>query len=111
MPIFQLTLCYEGTRYDGWQKQGNTSKTLQQRVEAALSEALSQPVAVAGSGRTDAGVHARAQVASFRAEKQNPGTLLLIGFPVVEHSGFEPLTSTMRMSRANEPILLSPQGK
>lgn len=68
MPTYRLTLCYDGTRYDGWQKQGNTPKTIQQRLEAALSEALSQPVEVAGSGRTDAGVHARAQTASFRAD-------------------------------------------
>ena len=68
MPNFKLTLCYDGTRYRGWQKQGNTDKTIQGKLEAALSRLLSQEVEVAGCGRTDAGVHARQQVCSFRAE-------------------------------------------
>jgi len=67
MPNFKLTLCYDGTRYNGWQKQGNTPRTIQEKLEIALGEMLAQPVEIAGSGRTDAGVHARAQVASFRA--------------------------------------------
>lgn len=67
MPNFKLTLCYDGTRYNGWQKQGNTRNTIQEKLETVLGEILSQAVEVAGSGRTDAGVHARAQVASFRA--------------------------------------------
>ena len=65
---FRLTLCYDGTRYRGWQKQGNTDATIQGKLETLLSRLLSQPVAVHGSGRTDAGVHARAQTASFRAD-------------------------------------------
>lgn len=68
MPNFKLTLCYEGTRYRGWQKQGNTDKTVQGKLEAALSRLLGQEIEVAGCGRTDAGVHAREQVCSFRAE-------------------------------------------
>ena len=67
---FMLTLCYEGTRYRGWQKQGNTGQTLQEKLEALLSRLLAQPVELAGSGRTDAGVHARRQVCSFRAETE-----------------------------------------
>ena len=67
MPNFKLTLCYDGTRYNGWQKQGNTPRTIQEKLETVLSEMLAQPVEIAGSGRTDAGVHARAQVASFKA--------------------------------------------
>jgi len=67
MPNYCLTLCYEGTRYRGWQKQGNTGQTIQEKLEAALSRLLEQPVEVAGCGRTDAGVHARRQVCSFRA--------------------------------------------
>ena len=72
MPNYRLTLCYDGTRYNGWQRQGNTPDTVQERVEAALSAVLAQPVEIAGSGRTDAGVHARAQVASFRAKTALP---------------------------------------
>ena len=68
MPNFKLTLCYDGTRYNGWQKQGNTPKTIQEKLETVLSQILCQKVELAGSGRTDAGVHARAQVASFRAD-------------------------------------------
>ncbi len=67
MPNFKLTLCYDGTRYNGWQKQGNTPKTIQEKLETVLSEMLAQPVEIAGSGRTDAGVHARVQVVSFKA--------------------------------------------
>ena len=68
MRNYRLTFCYEGTRYRGWQKQGNTEDTLQGRLEALLSRLLEQNVEIAGSGRTDAGVHARRQVCSFRAE-------------------------------------------
>lgn len=68
MPNYKLTLCYDGTRYRGWQKQGNTDNTIQGKLEALLSRLLAQEVEVAGCGRTDAGVHARAQVCSFRAE-------------------------------------------
>ena len=68
MPNYKLTLCYEGTRYRGWQRQGNTPDTIQARLEAVLSRILEQPVELAASGRTDAGVHARMQVCSFRAE-------------------------------------------
>ena len=68
MQNFRMTLCYDGTRYRGWQKQGNTDNTVQGRLEALLSRLLEQPVEVNGSGRTDAGAHARRQTASFRAE-------------------------------------------
>lgn len=68
MPNYKLTLCYDGTRYRGWQRQGNTPNTMQEKVESALSRILNQPVETAASGRTDAGVHARAQVVSFRAK-------------------------------------------
>jgi len=72
MPVYKLTLCYDGTRYDGWQKQGNTENTIQGRLESALSEVLGGVVEADGSGRTDAGVHARAQTASFRARTSLP---------------------------------------
>lgn len=68
MRNFRLCLCYDGSRYRGWQKQGNTGDTIQEKMEALLSRLLSQPVEVAASGRTDAGVHARRQTCSFRAE-------------------------------------------
>ena len=68
MQNYKLTLCYDGTRYRGWQKQGNTAQTVQGKLETLLSRALDQPIEIAGSGRTDAGVHARMQVCSFRAD-------------------------------------------
>lgn len=66
MKNYKLVLQYEGTRYDGWQKQGNTENTIQGRLEQVLSRMTGSPVEVHGSGRTDAGVHARGQVANFR---------------------------------------------
>ena len=60
----KLTIQYDGTRYDGWQRQGNTDNTLQGRLEGVLSRMVGSPVEIQGAGRTDAGVHARGQVAS-----------------------------------------------
>lgn len=68
MRNFRICLCYDGGRYRGWQKQGNTDGTIQEKIEALLSRLLAQPVEVAASGRTDAGVHARRQTCSFRAD-------------------------------------------
>ena len=61
---YKLTIQYDGTRYDGWQRQGNTHNTLQGRLEGVLSRMVGKPVEIQGAGRTDAGVHARGQVAS-----------------------------------------------
>ena len=77
MPNFRMTLSYDGTRYNGWQRQGNTPDSVQWRLVTALSALLGQPVEVAGSGRTDAGVHARMQTASFRAKTDLPAPELL----------------------------------
>ena len=63
---------YDGTRYNGWQKQGDTDNTIQQKLETILTRMIDgspeSPVDVHGAGRTDAGVHARGQVAQFRLE-------------------------------------------
>ena len=77
MRNFKLTLCYDGGRYDGWQRQGNSDNTIQGKLEVLLTRLLSQSVEVAGSGRTDAGVHALEQVCSFRAETELPCDELL----------------------------------
>lgn len=61
----KLTIAYDGSRYDGWQKQGNTSNTIQQKLENLLTTLLEEPIEIHGSGRTDAGVHALGQVANF----------------------------------------------
>jgi tRNA pseudouridine38-40 synthase len=64
---FALTLAYDGTRYAGWQIQPN-GLAIQQVVTDAVSKVVGHPVHVQGSGRTDAGVHAIGQVASFTTE-------------------------------------------
>jgi tRNA pseudouridine38-40 synthase len=63
----KLVLAYDGTDYAGWQLQ-NDQRTVQGELEAALSRLHKHPVRVAGAGRTDAGVHARAQVANFATD-------------------------------------------
>ncbi len=63
---YKLVIQYDGSRYDGWQKQGNTPNTIQGKLEAILSRIAGEPVELHGAGRTDAGVHAEAQVASVR---------------------------------------------
>lgn len=68
MPTYKLTIEYEGTRYSGWQAQGNTQKTIQGHLLRAAGEVLGE-VDLGGAGRTDAGVHAIAQVAHLRARK------------------------------------------
>lgn len=62
---YKITLQYEGTRYDGWQKQGNTEMTIQGKIEAILKKMTDVDVEIHGSGRTDAGAHAMGQVANF----------------------------------------------
>jgi tRNA pseudouridine38-40 synthase len=69
MQNYKMILQYEGTRYNGWQKQGNTQNTIQVTLEALLSELNGGIVEVNGSGRTDAGVHAMGQCASFKLDK------------------------------------------
>lgn len=62
---YKMILQYDGTRYDGWQKQGNTDQTIQGKLEMVLEKLVGKPVEVHGSGRTDAGVHALGQAANF----------------------------------------------
>lgn len=69
MNNYKLWIQYDGTRYEGWQRQGNTENTIQGKIEAVLSRMLEQPVEIHGSGRTDAGAHAKGQIANFWCEK------------------------------------------
>lgn len=64
----KLILEYDGSRYDGWQKQGNTDNTIQGKIEAILYKWSGEEIEIHGSGRTDAGVHARGQVANFHID-------------------------------------------
>ena len=68
MPTYKLTIEYEGTRYSGWQAQGNTQKTVQGHLIKAATAVLGE-ADLGGAGRTDAGVHAAGQVAHLRARK------------------------------------------
>ena len=72
---YKVVMAYDGSRYNGWQKQGNTDKTIQGKLEQILFKMTGEEIEVHGSGRTDAGVHARGQVAnSHRLEKTgSPG--------------------------------------
>lgn len=69
MANFCLIIQYDGTRYNGWQRQGNTPDTIQEKLENILEHLYGEPVEISGSGRTDAGVHALHQVANYRVPR------------------------------------------
>ena len=66
----KMLLQYDGTRYDGWQKQRNTGNTIQGKMEQVLQRMTGKEVEVHGSGRTDAGVHAAGQVANAHLDTE-----------------------------------------
>ena len=68
MRNLRLDICYDGTRYRGWQRLPGTNNTLQGKLEQTLSRILGEPVEITGSGRTDAGVHAKLQIANFHCD-------------------------------------------
>jgi tRNA pseudouridine38-40 synthase len=68
MRHIRLVVEYDGSQLHGWQRQHN-NPTVQQHIEEALAQLLTHEVKVNGASRTDAGVHARGQVASFRTER------------------------------------------
>ncbi len=78
MRNIKLLLQYDGSRYKGWQKQGNTSDTIQGKLEMFISQITEEKVEVNGSGRTDAGVHALGQVANFKTNSEISCEELLI---------------------------------
>lgn len=59
MRNIRMVLQYEGTRYQGWQRQVSSDNTIQGKLEQLLSRVLSEEIEVSGSGRTDAGVMQR----------------------------------------------------
>lgn len=69
MQNYKLTIQYDGTRYNGWQRQGNTENTIQGKLNELIGKYLGEEIDIAGSGRTDAGVHAHGQVANFKTAK------------------------------------------
>lgn len=68
MSNYKMIIQYDGTRYKGWQGQNSTDMTIEGRIEAVLSAMAGYPVELTGSGRTDAGVHARGQVANYHLD-------------------------------------------
>ncbi len=62
---YKITVAYDGTRYKGWQSQRSTDATIQAKLEGVLKRTFGYPIEVVGSGRTDAGVHAKGQIANF----------------------------------------------
>lgn len=71
MRSIKITLAYDGTDFHGWQRQPDVP-TIQGRLQQVLAEIEGQAVNVDGSGRTDAGVHALAQVAAFNLSNPIP---------------------------------------
>ena len=76
MPRFRLTVAYDGSAYSGWQRQdpptGEVIRTVQATLEEVVSRVVGEPVVVHGASRTDAGVHAKGQVACFDYRGQVP---------------------------------------
>ena len=72
MRNIRLDICYDGTRYRGWQRLPGRDDTIQGKLETTLSRILGEEVEISGSGRTDAGVHAHGQVANFHCQSSMP---------------------------------------
>ena len=68
MPNYKLTIQYEGTRYKGWQEQKHTEATIQGKLQRVLERMTEEEIDLQGSGRTDAGVHAKGQIAHFHTK-------------------------------------------
>jgi tRNA pseudouridine38-40 synthase len=71
----KLTIAYRGTTFSGWQRQ-TAKRTVQECIETALEKIWGQKISLQGSGRTDTGVHALGQVASFNAPRLHNGVVL-----------------------------------
>ena len=72
MRNIRLDICYDGTKYRGWQRLANCENTIQGKLERTLSRILGEPIELTGSGRTDAGTHALGQVANFHCNSNLP---------------------------------------
>ena len=72
MRNLRLDICYDGTRYKGWQRLSAGDNTIQGKLEQTLSRILGEPLEITGSGRTDAGTHALGQVANVHCHSTMP---------------------------------------
>ena len=68
MRNLRLDICYDGTKYKGFQRLNNSDNTIQGKLENVLSRLLGEPIEISASGRTDAGTHALGQVVNFHTE-------------------------------------------
>ncbi len=66
---YKLVIQYDGGRYKGWQRLGNGENTIQDKIESVLSQMIGYRLEIIGCSRTDAGVHALAQVANFKLKE------------------------------------------
>ena len=82
MSRWRLDLEYDGTLFAGWQAQGSL-RTIQAAVEAAATRIFNEPVRVSAAGRTDTGVHAEHQVASFLADTVRTRRAVVLGMNAV----------------------------
>lgn len=91
MPTYKMTMEYDGTEFVGWQTQNN-GRSVQKVIEEALHTITQQEIRIVGAGRTDSGVHAKGQVASFTTtvslelEKLQKSLNALLPEDVVVHS-------------------------
>lgn len=74
---YKLLIQYDGGRYKGWQRLGNGENTIQAKIENILSQMVGKQIEIIGSSRTDAGVHAYAQVANFKLDEHFPESDIL----------------------------------
>lgn len=72
MRNLRLDICYEGTKYKGWQRLPGSQNTIQSKIETTLSRILNETVEIIGSGRTDAGTHAKMQVCNVHCHSDMP---------------------------------------
>jgi len=116
---FMLIIEYDGTAYHGWQRQKDL-RTIQGEIENALRVLTGDPVTLIGSGRTDAGVHALAQVAHFKADTRIPpqafqrGLNSLVGKDIVVksceqvdqnfHARYDVISKIYRYRILNRPL-------
>lgn len=77
MRNLRLDICYDGSRYRGWQRLSSGDNTIQSKLETTLSRILNESIEVSGSGRTDAGTHAELQVVNFHCRSTLPADEIL----------------------------------
>jgi tRNA pseudouridine38-40 synthase len=124
MSRYRALLAYDGTAYQGFQRQAGDTPTIQAAVETALAAVTGQTVTVIGAGRTDSGVHATGQVIAFDVEWQHEDTALLRALnsllpddialqEITRHEGFHPRFDavlrvykyTLIVTRERQPLL------